>query len=134
MDTVLNVIAGRLQPGVDGKEPVLYTPLLVADTGVQHKSEHLDLYKIDLDTGIARRVQMGDNSTRDYLARANGEVLAKASYNERENSDLATWTLALRKGGGWKTVFQTSNAVESPDLWGVTPDGQSGDHRHMGRN
>lgn len=125
MDTVLNVIAGRLQPGVDGKEPVLYTPLLVADTGVQHKSEHLDLYKIDLDTGIARRVQMGDNSTRDYLARANGEVLAKASYNERENSDLATWTLALRKGGGWKTVFQTSNAVESPDLWGVTPDGQS---------
>lgn len=125
MDTVLNVIAGRLQPGVDGKEPVLYTPLLVADTGVQHKSEHLDLYKIDLGTGIARRVQMGDNSTRDYLARANGEVLAKASYNERENSDLATWTLALRKGGGWKTVFQTSNAVESPDLWGVTPDGQS---------
>jgi dipeptidyl aminopeptidase/acylaminoacyl peptidase len=126
MDTVLNVVAGRLQPGVDGKQPVLYTPLYVTDKdNMQAQSGHLDLYRIDLDSGLARRVQMGDSSTQDYLARADGAVLAKASYSERELSDVATWTLSLRKGSGWQTVFQTSNAVESPDLWGVTPDGQS---------
>jgi len=92
---------------------------------MQHKNGHLDLFKIDLDSGIARRVQMGDNNTYDYLVKADGTVLAKASYDEREHADNAVWTLALRKGGSWQTVVTATNAVDSPDLWGVTPDGQS---------
>lgn len=126
LDTVLNVVAGRLQPGFDGKEAVLYTPLYVTDKGnMQHKSAHKDLFKIDLDSGIARRVQMGDNETYDYLAKSDGAVLAKAGYREDERADKATWTMSLRKGTSWQPVFTTTTAVETPDLWGVTPDGQS---------
>ncbi|UAL11813.1 alpha/beta hydrolase family protein [Caulobacter segnis] len=126
LDTVLNIVAGRLQPGFDGKEAVLYTPLYVTDKGnMQHKSAHKDLFKIDLDSGIARRVQMGDDETYDYLAKADGTVLAKAGYREDERADKATWTMSLRKGQSWQPVFTTTTAVETPDLWGVTPDGQS---------
>jgi dipeptidyl aminopeptidase/acylaminoacyl peptidase len=126
LDTVLNIVQGRLQPGLDGSRPVLYTPLYVTVAGnMQHKNGHLDLFKIDLDSGIARRVQMGDNNTYSYLAKSDGTVLAKASYDERERADNAVWTLSLRKGSGWQTVVTATNAVDSPDLWGITPDGQS---------
>ncbi len=126
LDTVLNIVAGRLQPGFDGKEPVLYTPLYVTDKGnMQQKSPHKDLFRIDLDSGEARRVQMGDNETYDYLARSDGTVLAKAAYREDEHADKATWTMSLRKGSSWQPVFTTTTAVETPDLWGVTPDGQA---------
>lgn len=126
IDTVLNVVAGRLQPGFDGKTPVLYTPLYVTVKGnMQARSGHLDLFKIDLDSGIARRVQMGDNETYDYLAKADGTVLAKAGYRERERQETVAWTLSLRKGASWQPVFTTASAIETPSLWGVTPDGQS---------
>ncbi len=126
IDTVLNVVAGRLQPGFDGKTPVLYTPLYVTVKGnMQARSGHLDLFKIDLDSGLARRVQMGDNDTYDYLAKADGTVLAKASHRDNERDERATWTMSLRKGASWQTVFTTTSAIETPSLWGVTPDGQA---------
>lgn len=126
LDSVLNVVAGRLQPGVDGKTAVLYTPLYVTVKGnMQFRSGHLDLFKIDLDTGGARRIQMGDSDTYDYLTASDGTVLAKASYRENERQGNVLWTLSLRKGAAWQTVFTAATAVETPDLWGVTPDGQS---------
>jgi dipeptidyl aminopeptidase/acylaminoacyl peptidase len=126
IDSVLNVVAGRVQPGVDGSNPVLYMPLYVTVArNMQSNSGHLDLYKINLDSGQALRVQMGDNDTYDYLTTSDGSVLAKASSKENEHSDNATWTLSLRKPGGWQSVFSTTSAVDTPDLWGVSPDGQS---------
>ena len=126
MDSVLNVVAGRVQPGVDGSTPVLYMPLYVTVArNMQSGSGHLDLYKINLDTGQALRVQMGDHDTYDYLAKSDGTVLAKATSKENSRSNSAIWTLSLRRGGGWQSVFSTSSAVETPDLWGVSPDGQS---------
>jgi len=125
-DTLLNVVAGRVQPGTDGKEPVLYVPLYVTvANNMQNKSGHLDLYKIDLDSGYAERVQMGDHDTYDYLAKSDGTVLAKAAQKDNDHDKNTTWTLALRRGSGWQTVFTTTEALDTPDLWGVTPDGQS---------
>ncbi|CAN5539937.1 S9 family peptidase [soil metagenome] len=126
MDTLLNVVAGRVQPGVDGKTPVLYMPLYVTvANNMQRHNGHLDLYKINLDSGQALRVQMGDTDTYDYLAKADGTVLAKASSKENERDNSRTWTLSLRKGGGWQQVFSTTAATDTPDLWGISPDGQS---------
>jgi dipeptidyl aminopeptidase/acylaminoacyl peptidase len=126
LDTVLNIVQGRMQPGMDGSRSVLYTPLYVTVAGnMQRKSGHLDLFKIDLDSGIARRVQMGDNNTYDYLAKSDGTVLARASYDEREHADNAVWTLSLRKGSGWMPVMTATNTVETPSLWGLSVDGKS---------
>lgn len=126
LDTLLNVVQGRLQPGTDGKKAIVYTPLYVTVAGnMQHKGAHLDLYKIDLDTGAASRVQMGDNQTVDYLVRPDGVVLAKASYDNNERTDDATWTLSLRRGSSWQDVAKTTDARNTPSLWGISPDGKS---------
>lgn len=126
MDYVLNVLVGRTQPGLDGKRATLYTPLVatVMDN-MQSGSAHTDLYKIDLETGQARLVQMGDNDTYDYLAKADGTLLAKASYKENPSKNVATWTLSLRRNRSWQTAYTTTDAFETPNLWGVAPDGQS---------
>jgi dipeptidyl aminopeptidase/acylaminoacyl peptidase len=126
LDSVLNIVQGRLQPGADSKKAIVYTPLYVTVAGnMQHKSGHLDLYKIDLDTGLADRVQMGDNQTEDYLVKPDGTVLAKASYENNEHTNDATWTLSLRRGSSWQEVAKTTDARNTPELWGVSPDGQS---------
>ncbi|NQE60840.1 S9 family peptidase [Caulobacter sp. RHG1] len=126
LDSFLNILQGRVQPGVDGKEAVIYTPLYVTVAGnMQHRGGHLDLFRIDLTSGVARRLQMGDSETYDYLARSDGEVLAKASYRERRNNNDALWTLSVRKGSSWLTAYQTSSAVEAPSLWGQSVDSQS---------
>lgn len=126
LDTLLNIVQGRLQPGADGKKAVVYTPLYVTvAANMQSKSGHLDLYKIDLDTGTATRVQMGDNQTGDYLVKSDGAVLAKASYENNERTNDATWTLSLRRGSSWQDVAKTTDARNTPSLWGISPDGQS---------
>ncbi len=126
LDTLLNIVQGRLQPGADGKKAVVYTPLYVTVAGnMQSKSGHLDLYKIDLDTGLASRVQMGDSQTEDYLVKPDGAVLAKASYKNNEATNDATWTLSLRRGSSWQDVDKTTDARNTPSLWGASPDGQS---------
>ncbi|MDI1363758.1 MAG: S9 family peptidase [bacterium] len=126
LDTLLNVVWGRLQPGADGKKAVVYTPLYVTVAGnMQYKSGHMDLYKIDLDTGLASRVQMGDNQTYGYLVRPDGAVVAKASYKNNEATNDATWTLSLRRGSSWQEVDKTTDARNTPELWGMSPDGQS---------
>lgn len=126
IDSVLNIIQGRLQPGADGKKAIVYTPLYATvASNMQSKGGHLDLYKIDLDSGVASRVQMGDSQTYDYLVKPDGAVLAKASYKNNESSDDATWTLSLRHGSSWQDVAKTTDARNTPDLWGMSPDGQS---------
>ena len=126
LDPVMNIVQGRLQPGFDGKTPVVYTPLYVTvAANMQRDSGHLDLYKIDLDNGIARRVQMGDSQTYDYLTKPDGTVLAKASYKNNDRTNDATWSLSIRRGTSWQEVAKTTDARNTPDLWGVSPDGQS---------
>ncbi|MBW8858343.1 MAG: S9 family peptidase [Caulobacter sp.] len=123
-DDVLNTIHGRLTPGLDGAKAVIYTPLYVTIAGnMQRGSGHLDLFKIDLESGMARRQQMGDHDTYDYLAKADGSVVAKASFREREGKDDAVWTLSLRKGSGWLTPVTETVSVDTPSLFGLSSDG-----------
>lgn len=126
IDEILNVLQGRVQPGVSGKKNVIYTPLYATVPGnMQRDSGHLDLYRIDLDSGLADRVQMGDTRTQDYLVKSDGTVLAKSSYENNERTNDATWTLSLRHGGAWQDVAKTTDARNTPDLWGISPDGKS---------
>ena len=126
LDSVLNIVQGRLQPGNSGKKAVVYTPLYATvAANMQSKNGHLDLYKIDLDSGVASRMQMGDSQTADYLVKPDGAVVAKASYKNNEATNDATWTLSLRHGSSWQDVAKTTDARNTPELWGMSPDGQS---------
>jgi dipeptidyl aminopeptidase/acylaminoacyl peptidase len=127
MDSMLNIQVGAIQPGLpDNGRAVVFTPLIVTVKGnMQHDGAHRDLFKIELDTGQARRHQMGDSNTYAYLVKPDGTVLAKASYQERQSRDDAVWTLALRKGSSWQDVVAVAGAVDAPDLWGLSIDGKS---------
>ena len=121
-ESVVNVLMGGVQPGLIGGKPSVLTGLYVADgKSVQTASDRLDLYSIDLDTGIAHRQQMGDTSTQAYLARNDGTPLAKISMRERET--ISQWTLSLRKGSSWQDVYRVDAPIDTPDLFGVTRDG-----------
>lgn len=121
-ESVVNVLMGDVQPGMIGGKPSVLTSLYVADgKSYQYKGNHLDLYSIDLDTGIARRQQMGDSNTEAYLARNDGTPLAKISFRERET--VSQWTLSLRKGSDWQDVYRVEAPIDTPDLFGITRDG-----------
>ena len=125
-DDVMNTVQGRLTPGLDGSKAVVYTPLYVTVAGnMQSHSGHLDLFKIDLESGMARRQQMGDNDTYAYLAKSDGSVIAKASYRERGVTDDSVWSLSLRKGAGWMTAVTQTASVDTPSLFGLSADGAS---------
>jgi dipeptidyl aminopeptidase/acylaminoacyl peptidase len=68
---------------------------------------------------------MGDNGTYGYLVQSDGTVLAKTTFDERGHEDKAVWTLWLRRDNRWIQAVSTVDALEFPDLWGVTPDGQT---------
>ncbi|WP_235524450.1 S9 family peptidase [Caulobacter sp. Root655] len=121
-ESLVNVLMGGVQPGVVDGRPVVLTDLYVADgISYQRKGNHLDLYSIDLDSGIARRQQMGDADTHGFLSRSDGTPLAKLSFRERET--VSQWTLAIRKGNNWQDVYRVDAAIDTPDLFGVTRDG-----------
>ncbi|KQY95428.1 peptidase S9 [Caulobacter sp. Root1455] len=121
-ESVVNVLMDDVQPGVIDGKPSVLTSLYVADgISYQYKGNHLDLYSIDLDTGIARRQQMGDSNTSSYLARSDGTPLAKVSFRERET--VSQWTLSLRKGSTWQDVYRVDAPIDTPDLFGITRDG-----------
>jgi dipeptidyl aminopeptidase/acylaminoacyl peptidase len=121
-ESLVNVLMGQVQPGMIGGKPSVLTALFVADgKSVRTANDRLDLYSIDLDSGIARRQQMGDTSTRGYLARNDGTPLAKISLRQRET--VSQWTLSLRKGSTWQDVYQVNAPIDTPDLFGITRDG-----------
>jgi dipeptidyl aminopeptidase/acylaminoacyl peptidase len=121
-ESLVNVLMGQVQPGMIGGKPSILTALFVSDgISIRTANERLDLYSIDLDTGIARRQQMGDTSTRGYLARNDGTPLAKVSLRQRET--VSQWTLSLRKGSTWQDVYQVNAPIDTPDLFGITRDG-----------
>ncbi|KQY31135.1 peptidase S9 [Caulobacter sp. Root487D2Y] len=121
-ESIVNVLMGQVQPGMIGGKPSVLTALFVADgKSIHTANDRLDLYSIDLDSGIARRQQMGDTSTRGYLARNDGTPLAKVSLRQRET--VSQWTLSLRKGSAWQDVYQFNGPVDTPDLFGITRDG-----------
>jgi dipeptidyl aminopeptidase/acylaminoacyl peptidase len=121
-ESLVNVLMGQVQPGTIGGKPTVLTSLYVADgKSIRTATDRLDLYSIDLDSGIAHRQQMGDTNTRGYLARNDGTPLAKISLRERET--VSQWTLSLRKGSSWQDVYRFDGPIDTPDLHGITRDG-----------
>jgi dienelactone hydrolase len=125
-DAMLNVIWGTMRPAkIDGANTILAPIYVTIANNMQAKSGHLDLFSLNLENGIATRQQMGDLHTYAYLTRPDGSLVAKANVEQRERERDVVWTLQLRRGNAWQTVFTTNNAIDAPSLWGVSADGQS---------
>ena len=123
-EDVLNVIFGEPRPGTyEGRAVVFVELYATVPNNIQEDSQHLDLYAIDLDTGIAHKVQQGDSATTAYLVNPDGSIIAKTSYRDRYGT--TTWTLSARGNGGWDDIYKVTAPIDQPDLEGVTLDHKS---------
>lgn len=96
-------------------EPALYVQ---AVTG-EHNVYTSDVYRIDLDSGRGRRIATGQDDTRGYLVRNDGEVAARIAYS----ATSGRFRLTTPNGsGGWQTVFEQTSLLDGPGIWGFAQD------------
>jgi dipeptidyl aminopeptidase/acylaminoacyl peptidase len=113
MNTVLSVPVVR---SVGGK-PVAF----VRSEYFDHNQGMTGLFRVDLNSGAAYLVERGGRSDYSWVVDGQGQTVAQAVYNDSG----ATWTLMLKGPGGWRTAQTFDAPIDTPDLGGLGPDGQS---------
>ncbi|WP_425999498.1 alpha/beta hydrolase family protein [Caulobacter sp. DWR1-3-2b1] len=116
-DSVLNVMWETPYGGVFDGKPAIWAGLF-AKEAFADEDGHYDLYRMDPDTGIGRRHQMGDKDTGSYLARSDGTVLARTKFRLRDGR----WSLDLRRDGSWTEAYSTIAPLDQPSIAGLTYD------------
>lgn len=81
----------------------------------------LDLYRVDPDTGRARRAESMSRSVDDFILDDDGRSLARSGYDERSRA----WTLELRQDGRFRENWRVSTQVDTPGLIGLGLNGDS---------
>lgn len=119
--SVLNVMMDTPHGGLFDGKPVVWASLYAKEAQSWQDDGHLDLYRIDPDTGLARKHQMGDGDTREFLAKSDGTVLARTKYRGKDGS----WRLELRRGGGWSEAYAETALIDTPSLVGLSLDEKS---------
>jgi dipeptidyl aminopeptidase/acylaminoacyl peptidase len=112
----LNVVVGAPEVRmVDGK-PVLYLQGVhfVGPRGVN------TIFRVNLDTGTSKMVEVGAVGTRDWVVAADGSALAQTVVTDR----TGRWVLKQKIGGIWRDTRQVLND-DHPDLLGLGRDGHS---------
>ncbi|SFK61130.1 Dipeptidyl aminopeptidase/acylaminoacyl peptidase [Caulobacter sp. UNC279MFTsu5.1] len=80
------------------------------------------LYKINLKTGITRRVDNGgSDDTDEWLVSTDGQPLAQSLYDEKEGA----WSLKIKAERGWTTAERAVSKMGSRGLSGLGRDGRS---------
>jgi dipeptidyl aminopeptidase/acylaminoacyl peptidase len=105
----------------DGKH--VYMPAFMGGRG---SKPSLDLLEVDLDTGRGRSSvgSRGQNSTKDWIVSAAGEVLAREDFNEsRKLHEIRSY--GQKDGGGAQKIFSVETPVPATNLVGVSRDGKS---------
>ena len=116
-DSVLNVMWETPYGGVFDGKPVIWAGLY-AKEAFADQDGHYDLYRMDPDTGIGRRHQMGDKDTDGYLAKSDGTVLARTKFRSRDGR----WSLDLRRDGAWTEAYSVIAPLDHPYVTGLTYD------------
>ncbi len=73
------------------------------------------LYRIDPETGRGQQVEDGEPDTGGYVLNAAGEAVARTRYEVRSS----TWSLQAKRGGFWRTVWETTAPIDTPSLAGL---------------
>ena len=80
----------------------------------------LSLFRVDLDTGRSRLVELGTNDTQDWVVGPTGEAMAQEQYDRHSGR----WTLKVRtKAGGWRDAATAVAKVDRPYVLGLGRDG-----------
>lgn len=113
----LNIIVGPPEVRLIGGSPTLFLRGITFPNnyGVQ------TVFQMNLKTGKATVVELGDRQTDDLILGPEGAVVAKSQYDV----DSGRWDLKLRQGGGWRTSRTVEAKTEPPYLAGLGRDGRS---------
>lgn len=87
--------------------PAIYSQAFDARDGTS------DLYRVDPATNRATRVARGRN-VADYLLDSTGEQVARSTYY----ADTGTWSVDVKRDGGWPRVWSTTALLDQPSLIG----------------
>jgi len=82
--------------GINKKDNVVYMPAFAGDSNPQYH-----LYRVNLDTGRARRHAGGSSHVIDWFVDEQGVILAKEEYNERTNEHR----VRSKVSGKWETIY-----------------------------
>ena len=111
---------------------ILATPVVRFMDGVPHafvegvyfqNNRGMDmLYRVNLKTGVTRRLDYGaSENTDDWLVSSEGQALAQSLYDEKQGA----WSLKIKTEKGWSTVEKTVSKMGSRGLSGLGRDGRS---------
>lgn len=101
--------------GTHRGEPALYVQAITTENFAYTK----DVYRIDLDSGRGRRIATGQDDTRGYLVRSDGEIAARIAYSNTSGRFRLT---TPNGNGGWQTVFEQTTLLDTPGIWGFAQD------------
>lgn len=76
---------------------------------------YLSLFRIDPTTGANRMIEQGSVDTINWLIDADGEVMARESYN----SGSGEWALRIRSTGAWRDLASKTALLDRPYLLGM---------------
>lgn len=81
------------------------------------------LFQEDLGTGRRNSiVEMGSSKhSTEWFLDGDGNIIARTEYDD----DAKVWTLQIKHGAGYTTAFQTAAPIDTPWVFGITPDGKS---------
>lgn len=118
-ETYTNIMLSSPTAGVWEGEHVLFVSAYAGARGSEHG--RVDVVRVALDDGRIFLHQMGDSDSYGYLVTTTGSVIAKEMYD----NDSRRWSVAVRRDGGWRQVYQVDAPIESPDLVGLSEDGSA---------
>lgn len=80
----------------------------------------LDLYRVDPDSGVARRAEGMPHNVEDFILDPSGRSIARSTYEERGK----TWGLLLRPDDRFQEAWRVTAPLDPPSLMGL---GMAGD-------
>ncbi len=113
----MNVVAGLPQPRTVNGKTIVY----VAGITFVNSRSVLGLFAIDLDRRAARLLHAGDPNTQGWIIDRDGNAVAETAYDESDQS----WKIYVRDGGGKRQLYAETAPIETPEVEGIAPDGES---------
>ncbi len=117
VDMAMNTIYGAPIVRTYNGEPTVY----VQGVKFVNQQGRLALFRIDMDRATSKVVEVGSDTTRDWVVGPDGEAVAQELY------DLKTgrWSLKLKSGGAWREVLAVTAPNDPPSMMGLGPDGKA---------
>lgn len=81
----------------------------------------LSLFRIDLETGANRLVQMGTEYTTDWAVDSEGQPLAQEIVDPRSGA----WAIRVRTANGWREAVTVNSLLDRPRMIGLGRDNAS---------